>query len=1385
MRRPVIAALTSFAVVVAGALGTSGAVAASPDPGSPGLPIASSLSLTDKVAPSLGTADGQVTAFVQLAAPSALDVAETGAPPAEVAAAAKTITTLADAVVPDQSAGRSAAAAAPEQIAVTTNLLAGTLVSGDAERIRDLASSPDVVAIFRVVPKTPDNKGSDAFTRAQEAWTASGATGEGVRIGVIDTGLDYTHADFGGPGTTTAYATAYGIDGTAGVPVGTFDPTKFLGGYDFAGPHYDADPASEIPGATTTPTPDANPIDAYYTGGGSGHGSHVAGTAGGFGQQADGSTFRGDYATLTDLTGWQQGPGSAPEAGLYGLKVFGDSGGSTDVVINALEWAADPNGDLDFSDHLDVLNLSLGSSASPVDDPENLFVDRLTDLGVLSVMSAGNSGDITDVGGSPGNARTALTVANSVGNTQTYDAVEVTEAKTATMLGSYAAQNSANYTGARDVTAPVAFLGADVSGCTSLADRAAELAGKIAYLSWDDNDTTRACGSGTRWGNAQAAGAVGVLIGTELDVFSAGIAGNAGIPGAQLTATSTAALLPEITAGTLTVHVGPSLAGQSFVREDSVADTISSSSSRGAHGSLGIVKPDVAAPGTGISSAAAGTGTRGHTLTGTSMASPHVAGIAALVRGAHPTWTPVQVKAAVMNTATHDVFRDQGPSGPIFGPARVGSGRVDAANAVTNTVLAYASDDAGLVSVNFGIVPVADSTVVQRKSVTVTNTGSTTVTYATSFAGATTAGGATITTSPASIRVRPGDSRRVTVTLTADPATLAKDHDPTSAATYDLGMEIPRDFVATLSGRLVLTPVTGTELRVPISAAPKLVSDLAAQPVTFASVAADTAPLAITGRGVNSGGWISLVAPMQLAATSPQLPDTDVETSPSSLAAGDVRSVGLSSTAPQLAAAGGDPAEGTIGIGIATQGEWASLGTAVIPIIDTDVDGDGTPDLQTVVQKYSPDVDFTTAQTYSYSTGKLLAEDAVNGLFGDVDTSVFDSNVLVVPLSLSLGFEPGVAATFSVWTYSGYAPDPSGTLDRVEPFSIDPYAPAYWFEGGDPGALWFLDAPGTSVTVHRSLAPGAVAPPLLLLHPHNATPGTRAQVVDVTAPVPATTTLGLAVSGGERVGADLRLTATVDPARATGTVAFLDGTTEVATASVRRGQADATVSLGGGSHSLTAQFTPDAAAWLASTSAPVVVAVRPSTSRTELRLSRASGAFGDAVTATVTVRGDSAAPSGMVSIQEDGTEIASGELSVNRRTGTARIDLPRDLAVGRHTLTAVFAPTTDLDGSTARATYRVEQATARVSLATQTWTVPRDATPEVIVTVEGDTGAPTPSGTVSVLVNGRRVASEQLGADGTASFTLPPVTGTRLVTALYGGNAGYAAATKTRTLHLR
>ncbi|WP_250445033.1 S8 family serine peptidase [Actinotalea sp. C106] len=1319
-RRPVLAAVTCAALTVPLTLGTAHAAPAPepPPPTGEGAELATGADLNrpggtaqrladawggsaGDVSPALLEAEGQVTAFVQLDSPSGIEAAEAGA---DVEAAVDEVEALAEEVVPQEATAaspgaRSAASDEPTRLSVTANLVAGITVSGDAARIRALAGEDGVSAVHLVVPKEPTNKGADVFTRAQQTWEATGLTGQDVTIGVIDTGLDYTHASFGGPGTAEAYAAAYGEDGTGPVPEDLLDPTKYLGGWDFAGPDYNADPAATAPGATTVPTPDANPIDAPDASPNGGHGTHVAGSAAGFGVQADGTTFREDYATSLDLTDWEVGPGTAPEAGVYALKVFGDNGGSTGLVIDALEWAADPNGDFDYNDRLDIVNLSVGSDTSPADDPENLFIDRLADLGVLAVISSGNGGDVTDIGGSPGNARSALTVANSVADTQTYDAIEVVEAPDAALVGSHAAQNSIYYTGTEDVTAPVVYLGDGVTGCEPLDAYADQAAGSIVWLSWDDDDTSRACGSIVRWNNAEAAGAAGVLIGTELPVFSAGIAGNEGIPGAQLTAASTDALLPAIQAGGVVATVGPSLANAAFVTDESLADTLADSSSRGVHGSLGVLKPDVAAPGTLISSASSGSGTGASTKTGTSMSAPHVAGIAALVAQAHPGWTPQQVKSAVMNTATHDVFSDLDQSGPVYGPERVGSGRVDALDAASTEVLAFATDDADLVSVTFGVVDVGAETLVDRRTVTVRNTGDTARTYATSVSQATSAGGASITAAPASITVPAGGSATVTVTLTADPASLEREIDPTSQEAYDLGIPIPREFVAAVSGRLVLTPEGGEgELRVPVHAAPRLVSDLEAQPVTVFE-GSDSAPLTLAGRGVDAGGWTSLVAPFELVAESPRLEDDPATgTSASSVAAADLRYVGLSSTAPQLEAAGQDPATGSIGVGIATQGEWASLGTNVVPIVNTDIDGDGIWDLETYVWKYAPDLDFTTVETYAlgydeasgYSLGELLELSPVNGLWADTMTTVFDSNVAVVPLGLeAVGITAGDTPTFGVSTYSPYAPDATGIVDEVEPFTADPFAPSLWFEAGEGSedSLWFVGEEGSPFTVHRA---GDEDERLLLLQPLNPR-GERAQVVDVTTGTVTETTTALAVDGDLSTG-EVTLTATVEPAAATGQVRFLDGETELGTAPVEEGVATLETTLAVGSHDLVAVYEPDSGAWAASTSEVVTVEVVEEPELAESVLKAAvpgTALYGLPVPVVATVRTDGPTPSGRVEVSSDGDVLGGARVVARGRSGVAVAVLPPVLAPGTHELTVTYTGNDEVAASSVTKQVRV------------------------------------------------------------------------------------------------
>lgn len=1267
--RRFLAALSAAALAATGALAAPAAASSPSDPLESRFDRATASLDVDKISPTLREARGEITAFVQLDAEAGADLAEAGRSRSAVRAQERRITELADDLVPADARSR-ARTAEPRQLAVTTNLVAGVLVVGDAARIRALAADDDVVAVYRVVPKTPANKGTDAFTGVVDAWQATGRTGEGVKVGIIDTGIDYTHAAFGGPGTAEAYAEAYGTDGSGPIPAGSFDPAKFAGGYDFAGPTYSAN-------ANPVPAPDENPIDNLSTSANSGHGTHVAGTTGAYGVTADGETFRGDYADLTadDLEDFLVGPGSAPEVELYGLKVFGDAGGSTGLVIQALEWAADPNNDGDFNDRLDIINLSLGSDGSPADDPENLFIDRLSQLGVLSVIASGNGGDVTDVGGSPGNSNSALTVANSVGGSQTFDAVEVTAAPDDALLGTYSAQNSVAYAGEDDAVGEVVAISPTFSGCTPFStEESALVTGKIAYLYWNDQDPSLECGSAVRFDNAEAAGAIGVLLSSQTPVFSAGIAGNATLPGAQLTGSSTQALEPAILAGGVEAVVGPSLAGAGFEVNPNLADLINPGSSRGVHGSLGVVKPDVAAPGTNISSAAAGGATAASTLSGTSMATPHVAGIAALLAEDEPGWTPAQVKAAIMNTATHDLFTEPGQTGVKHGPERVGSGRVDAAAALGTTTLVHASQNPEGVSLSFGVVEVAE-TVTLRETVTVRNLSGSTQTYSTAFVDSAGAASTPVSVKPASVTVPAGGSRLVTVEVTLDPSTLEREPHPAQDPDVNVAGPMPRDFVASISGWLEVTPYDAEPLRVPVQVAPRPVTDLSGSDVALGE--ADSAPLTLSGREVFQPGWAGLVAPFELIASSPKLERTGAVTSDSVIASGDIRHVGFASDVPTVLAGGGTLADSLISVGLTTDGDWASLGSAMIPLLATDIDGDGAWDLETAVYRPDPAQDSLWALTFQVTgegaDGALEWGDLLDlypiGWGTGVEISVFDNNQVVIPLSPGwVGIAEGDTPTFRVQTFSPYAEAASGIIDEVS-FTADPFAPSYLFTGDQALPTHFFGAAGSAITVHRTESTPAEGQ-LLLLHTLNPS-GQRAQVVDVTAtvaeepgdPVESSTKLKLKLKPkktkfGKRVTA--RVTVKAEGHKPTGTVTLKAGSRTLGEAELRTngkaGKAEILLprDLPVGKHLITASYAGDDD--VAPSEGTAQLTVTKGKAKVSATVAKKKFKRGARPRVTVTVRGPAGAPTptGTVTVKA-----GKKTLRATLRGGKATVRLPK------------------------------------------------------------------------------------------------------------------------------
>src|SRR5438105_15186224 len=226
--------------------------------------------------------------------------------------------------------------------------LNGIKVEVDSSKIAALAKLPGVVSVHPVGTYDRTNAVSVPFIGAPAVWQGiPGFRGEGIKIAILDTGIDYTHANFGGPGTVAAFNAAFATS-TAPANPAFFGPgaPKVKGGTDLVGDAYNAnDPAHN------TPHPDPNPLDCPSTSANVGHGSHTAGTAAGFGV-LNNATYAGPYNSAAYQQHFQIGPGVAPKADLYAVRVFGCAG-STDVVTDAINWAV--------ANNVDIISMSLGA----------------------------------------------------------------------------------------------------------------------------------------------------------------------------------------------------------------------------------------------------------------------------------------------------------------------------------------------------------------------------------------------------------------------------------------------------------------------------------------------------------------------------------------------------------------------------------------------------------------------------------------------------------------------------------------------------------------------------------------------------------------------------------------------------------------------------------------------------------------------------------------------------------------------------------------------------------------------------------------------------------------------------------------------------------------
>ena len=420
-----------------------------------------------------------------------------------------------------------------------------------------------------------------------------GLTGKGIKVGVLDTGIDYTHTMFGGVGTAEAFKAIDPSQAALGYP-----SQKVVGGIDLVGTHYDSgSPDFRL----RVPKPDINPIDE------GGHGTHVAGSVAGLGD------------------GVNSYNGMAPDADLYSIKVFGADGSTSDmVVIAGLEFAVDPNGDDDLRDQLDVVNLSLGSSYG---NPKLLYSEAVKNLangGTVSVISAGNSGDKDYIVGAPGTSTEALSVAASIDDgfhNWNFSAVEffingekiTTEAFEAT--GTTPVAES-------DVSGDLVFIGlADKELSDELKEK---VRGRIALI--DRGIVT----FNEKISRAVSAGAIGVVIANNQDGSAFAMpTEKQPIPAIMI---SKDLGLKAKTALEQNQQAKIQFKTDIKIQKPELIDTITGFSSKGPRSMDGFLKPEISAPGSNIISADMGKGNAVVQLSGTSMAAPHMAGVMALIK---------------------------------------------------------------------------------------------------------------------------------------------------------------------------------------------------------------------------------------------------------------------------------------------------------------------------------------------------------------------------------------------------------------------------------------------------------------------------------------------------------------------------------------------------------------------------------------------------------------------------------------------------------------------------------------------------------------------------------------------------------------------------------
>jgi subtilisin family serine protease len=518
---------------------------------------------------------------------------------------------------------------------------------------------------------SPDLASAITMTGADRAQNELGLTGEGVKVAVMDTGIDLDHPDLGG-------------DGVAG---GTHVNSRVVSQWDFVGDAYNADPESP----TYDPVPNPDPVADDCNG----HGTHVAGIIG-----ADKASGAGGAL------------GVAPKVTYGAYRVFGCDGSVTDdVMIAAMERIK--------ADGADVLNMSIGDAFNNwAGSPTSVASDALVDAGIVVVASIGNSGaQGVYSAGAPGVGDKVIGVASYDNTLITLPAFTISPDDRRIAYGHATGSPNAPTSGT-DSLARVGTKTTTNAACLPLP--AGSLTGKYALI------RRGSCTFYRKSLNAMNAGAEGVVIYNNQPPFQGFITVERGpggalpgepdisIPVVNISGTDGNLIDDRLAAGEVTMTWTEGV-GQT---QNATGGLISSFSSYGTEAEL-TLKPDIGAPGGFIYSTYPLEKGGYASISGTSMSSPHVAGGVALLLQAHPSLSASQVRDILQNSADPAVWSLSPGLGLLDNVHRQGAGMLD----IPGAVLATTTISPGKLSLGESQAGPA------TRTLTLTNSGTASVTY--------------------------------------------------------------------------------------------------------------------------------------------------------------------------------------------------------------------------------------------------------------------------------------------------------------------------------------------------------------------------------------------------------------------------------------------------------------------------------------------------------------------------------------------------------------------------------------------------------------------------------------------------------------------------------